>query len=290
MQQTIVGSPYPILQRTERDFDPTRGFIIREHWEGTSQTLMEALQNDYVNAGIACKIIYELGKGVLQVNDSTQEYTLDYWEMPNNDEVLDPFLNPNIVAEINTTANPDATIAAIRDGLASNEPSFIAATDSAPASGLFSKLPCSAIRAGLPNGTGIPSGTFGYTQRTYYNVLLGLTGYKDAADGLGYVLRHSTNVSNKYQTNIADFGTGQIYSVPQLLSEISDNGLWINPCPEPFQYLIAHILPPISRPGWQIGWFKDRSTRSTAANNRINITTEYVYGQFDSDLYNPYQG
>lgn len=290
MQQTVVGTVYPILQRIERDFDPTRGFIIRYHYEGTSQDLIQALQNDYVNAGIACRMTFELGKGILEVNDSTQEYTLDFWEMPNNDEVLDPFLNPNIVAEINTTANPDATIAAIRDGLASNTPSFVAASGDTPASGIFAQLPCSAIQAGLPNPSGIPTGTFGYTQRTYYNVLLGLTGYKDAADGLGYVLRHSTNVSNRYQTNIADFGTGQIYSVGQLLSEISNSGLWINPCPEPFQYLIANIIPPFFRPGWQIGWFKDRSTRSTAANNRINITTEYVYGQFDSDLYNPYLG
>jgi hypothetical protein len=290
MNQTRIGEPWPILQRYERDYDPIRGFLYREHWEGINQVFMEGLQQDYINSGVACRLVYELGKGILEVNDSTQEYVLDFWEIPNNDEVFDPFLNPNIVAEINTTASPDATIAAIRAGLDAQTPAYTPATMSGPATGVFATAPCNAIQQGLPNGTGIPSSVFGFTQRTYQNVMLGLTGYKDAADGLGYVLRHSTNVSNKTTVNIADFGTGQIYSVAQLLSEVSDNGLWINPCPEPFQYLIANIAPPIPRPNWQIGWFKDRSTRSTAANNRINIQTEYVYGQFSSDLYNPYQG
>jgi hypothetical protein len=262
-----VGYEFPLAQSVEFDYDPSRGYVTNIDFDSVSQEAMLALQQKYVNSGIACRLKYAEGRAKLTINDSTQEYTLDSWEIGGKDEELSPLLSPIIYAELLSTGNPVACIDAIRAGLDQD-------TDTAS---LFAAAPFATFD--VPN-----------TEALYPLMKQGLTGYENSTDGEGYVLQHRTNVSNRYQVNVADFGTGSIYSTAQLLSEVTDSGLWIFPLPGRLQFKIANLVQPPAREGWIVGWFKGRSEEHTAANNRVDIVTEYIFGQFATCLYSFYNG
>lgn len=278
MNQTVVGSPYPILQTEETSYDFQRGFIYRQHWEGTSQPLMLALMQDYVNAGISCRIRYELGKGILEIDDSTKEWTLDTWQLDGQSAQISWLSNPFILQEINFQypAVVDGKTYTVSDAMAALAQNFSEGTSQASAF---------AVNTVLDPLIG---------SQIYYFYPYAANGdnttYENDADGTGYVLRHGTNVSNQYQSNIADFGTGQIYTTAQLLSEVSDSGLWINPLSERLQYKIANLVSPPPLAHFTIGWKKSRSNENYSANNRNEIVTLYKYGQWAFALYDNFQG
>ncbi len=100
-----------------------------------------------------------------------------------------------------------------------------------------------------------------------------------------YVLRHTTNVSNRWQTNVSDFNVDYIYSTGSLLSECQNTGLWILPLPARLAFKIGQIPVPQFRDNYFWGWKKGASTETTAANNRIDISTEFVLEQWSVDYY-----
>src|SRR3954464_14869540 len=98
MNSIIRGTMLPFLQKEERDFDPTRGFVYRYEFKGASQALMDNLQMDYVRAGIACRVIHNQGdSATLEVLDSTQQYVIDSWEILGNEEARDIWQHPKIL-------------------------------------------------------------------------------------------------------------------------------------------------------------------------------------------------
>lgn len=103
-----------------------------------------------------------------------------------------------------------------------------------------------------------------------------------------YVLRHTTNVGNGYASNIADVNVDCVYTVSQLLSETQNYSretqnysLWIFPLPGELQYFIQHINAPSFQSGYLWGWLKRSATRTTAAHNRVDLTTEYWLEQWE---------
>jgi hypothetical protein len=276
MRQTVVGSSFPIGQVEVWDYDPVRGWLYRAHIEGRDQQLMSALQNDYVAQGIANRLTFELGKGVLDIEDATQQWVLDNWQLEGNSEQVAWLSNSLVQQELNSvypTAVNDNTvtaaqaIAAIAQHLSDGDNQDTAFSD-----GVLDPL------------------TTGDIWNFYPHAQAGQTAYENDADGSGYVLRHGTNVSNQWTVNVADFGVGQIYTTAQLLSEVSDGGLWLNPLSFRMQYKIANLPVPPARAGWIVGWKKGRSTEQNAANNRNDITTHYEYGQWTTCLYQPFNG
>lgn len=263
-----------MLQKYEQSYDPQRGWLYREHWEGVSIEFMVNLQLQFVQSGIACRLAYELGKGVLETDDSTQEYTLDTWQLEGNSLEVNWLLNPYVQAVFNslypkTIGGQLITVAVATANLLTHIENGDSQTTT------------------FADPTLAPfSGSQVYF--LYPFVQSGLTSYQNDADGEGYILRHGTNVSNRYTVNIADFGVGQIYSTSQLLSEASNSGLWINPLSERLQYKIANVPVPTFRDNWMVGWKKSRSTENYAANNRDDIVTNYTYGQWSLALYQPY--
>jgi hypothetical protein len=256
----IKGSNFPQPQSFKYKFDPQRGYIGEYVYEGASQTAMLALQQDFVRASIECELEYIHDKAILTVSDSTNANPIDSWQMPVDEASRDGFSHPNV-----TTVATDAQIALLRAQL---------------------EIPANATVAFNSDPTLIP--LIGTAVQNIYD--LAFRGSPEYRKGY-YVLRHATNVANTWQTNIADFGVDQIYSTAALLSEVSNNGLWVFPCPGRLQYKIANI--PVEVPGSQDafaeqyfwGWLKSISQEETEANNRIAIVTTYTLALWSTAYY-----
>lgn len=118
-------------------------------------------------------------------------------------------------------------------------------------------------------------------QLAFYNIMIRGTSHFPVYN---WVLRHTTNAPADFGENIADEGVGTVYTTGQLLSEISNNSYWIVPCPPRLREKIGNITLP-AESGYTTGWLKKPSNESSAANNRINISTEYVFLNWPNILY-----
>jgi hypothetical protein len=255
---TIRGSLLPFLQDTAYDFDPTRGYIFRLNYKGASQQQMLNLQQDYVRNGIACRLIFHQGDAAsLEVEDSTQQFTLDVWQLLANEESRDGLSHPVLLNYLD-----EDDIALMRQHLENNDEIVDVFTGSGDLAAF--------------NGTPVP-GFYELQQR-------GATDYRRG----NYVLKHTTNAPNRWTSNIADVGVDQIYTPAQLLSEVQDSGLWINPIPGRLAYKIANIPTQGPESEYLWGWLKSGSTETTAANNRIEISTEYTLELWSIQYYAPY--
>mgnify|MGYP003338471390 FL=1 len=128
-----------------------------------------------------------------------------------------------------------------------------------------------------------------YALRVLDQVNKGLQTYIESS----YALRHTTNVSNRYGANIADIGVNRIYTTAQLLTETQNAVSWIYPLPGRLAYKLNAIDADFSSlytipPNFMLGWLKTASTESSAANYRVNITTDYLFGINNTDIYEPY--
>lgn len=263
-QETIKrGSPFPQGQEIIIDYDPSRGFIYRTRYDGISQTQLAALQQSIIANGVACRLRFFKDVGTLDVDDSTSEYTIDSWEIVGNEESKDGLSHPSIIAIIDAyqagagAANGTAgdVFAAIRAALDDNENTTDTFTNGspllAPYAGTLVEFAYTLQQRG--------SGAFRYGQ---------------------YVLRHRTNVSNRWLANVADVGIDQVYTTAQLLTEVTDSGLWIFPLPPRLQFKLAAIPAPVPQTNYLWGWLKAASTETTAANNRVDIATDYTLEQW----------
>lgn len=250
----MCGSLEPYLQSEKRKFDPQRGWIYTYKYKGLSKIQVEALQQSWVQSGCTCEI--ELGRGMatLDVEDCTQQYTVDTWEIVANGILIDGFSHPTSLAK--TVPNQ---ISAMRRHLESND-----TPDTAFADTILAPL--------LSDGT---------MPRFYSLQQRGSNEYRRSQ----YVLRHRTNAPSRWSANIADVGIDQNYTTAQLLTEVQDSTLWVVPLPARLVYKISNI--PIQGPqsNYQWGWLKDGSTETTSANNRVDITTEYTLELWTTDYY-----
>lgn len=279
--QTIVrGDASSQLQRQIFDFDPTRGWNVISEYEGASQTILSALAQQYAAAGIACRLILEKDKGSIEAHDATQQYTLDTWQIVGNDESRDVLSHPTVlricsddqVAYIRYSINSLDTTKPVAGQIAKifTDPGWIAPTLSAPDQATMARF------VGL--------------------VLRGSTDYRHAQ----YVLRHTTNAPNRWPSgsqgnwpaNIAIRNVERLYTTSQLISEVV-NAQWILPLPGEMQYTIQQITsvapigvqPNITPTGYLWSWLKSPSSTTTAANNRVEIATEYTLELWSTDDY-----
>lgn len=263
MSPTLRGTLLPQLQNEGWDFDPAHGFVYDSNWRGMSRVQMLAKQQDYVRNGIACRLEYNQGDtATLIIHDSTQQYTIDTWQILGNEISLDLLSSPaliNYIAGVGGTAIVGTIIGVMRENLSND-------FDPAVLFGMGGEL------MGWENTI---------VERTYKRKLFGQTDY----DRARYVLRHTTNVSNRWDVNVADNGVDSIYTPSQLISEVTNPFFWAYPLPGRLQYKISNIPAPTAQTGYLWGWLKFGSTETTAANNRIDIATEYTLEQWSTDDY-----
>lgn len=260
---TIRGTKAPQLQRTEYDFDPSRGYIIRQIYRGADQSQMTALGNSYSAAGIANRLIWEQGdSATLEIEDSTYASTIDNWQLVGDAEAPDIWSHPTAMSLLN-----EDQIAGIRFHLNIQDSGTVTFGTAPPA-----------------NVADLRSFSGTVIERFYTDSLRGGTEYRRGQ----YVLRHTTNVSNRWGVNVADFGVDMIYTPAKLITEISNTGLWVFPAPFRIQYKISNIPARGPQANFLWGWLKGSSTETTSAHNRVDIATEYTLDLWSTDKYGVY--
>lgn len=268
-----------MLQRESYAFDPTRGYLHKQDWRGLGRQEMIALQNAYALSGIACEIINELGIWSLVVDDTTQQYTIDSWQLVANEENLNILEHPTIQQLVGIYG--DQLLSVIQYFASNINPEN-------NTSFLISVLEGTATVA--INGTNYSlnlSDADALTVGRFYSLYQrGTTDYRQSQ----YVLRHTTNAPNRYLANISDVNVNFIYSTAELLTEVTSAALWIYPLPFRLQYKINSI--PVQSPvtandivPYEWGWLKSSSTETTAANNRIDISTDYTLALWETLTY-----
>ena len=277
---SIRGITVPIFSKQISRFDPVRGWIYTYFYAGTDQAGMIQLANDFSLNGVANTLTLEKDMATLEAIDSTQEYTIDSWEILANEEIRDLFSLPSIVQGISTyvaygTQAYTNVFTAIRQHIDNNDQAQALFTDNNLTAFFNAMGPLNAV---------------GNNILDFYNLyIMGTTGWRNQQ----YVLKHKTNVSNRWTVNVADYGINNIYTPAQLLAEVSSYGLWIFPLPARLQYKLANIpptAPPVNAANFLWGWLKSGSTETTEALNRINIETSYNLDLWDLEIYPAYTG
>lgn len=291
---TVKGSPLPQNFRKSGRFDPTRGYVYTYDWKGADQQLAENLWQWYASQGIATTLTFEADKAELVAIDSTSEYSIDSWEIVANEIQLDLFADPDFLAAISTFVNtatyanawledndePVPTvydiIADLRQNLQNNVQVRSLANDSM-LTPIFDDDP----------------EVWSWIADYYWRQQQGAESF----EVVQYVLKHKFNISNRSGLFIYDFGTNQVYTPAEMLSEVSDYSLWIFPLPPRLQFKLASI-PPMTAPpaalgypeSYLWGWLKSGSTETTEAQNRVNVEVNYSLYLWDTYIYDPYAG
>lgn len=269
---SIRGTLDALLQDESWVYDPSRGVGYRATYRGAGRTQMRDLAQAYVNAGISCVLTYNQGDtATLEIDNTTNSgsgtgdglaSTVDTWQIVGNDLSMDALQHPALINAL--TAGGFS----VGDVIADMRAYLNDSTKESTAFGVSGNL------YGAPD----------IVRRFYRLCLKGSDEYRRAQ----YVLRHTTNAPNRYSVNVADFGIEQIYSTAELLTECQDSALWYYPMPGRLAYKISAIPVPSAQTNYLWGWLKSPSTEITAANNRIEITTEFTLEQWSTDFYTPY--
>lgn len=270
MSVYLKGTLVPQRQRLRERWSPSGGFNQDLEWKTFSESQIRSLAALCAANGYEYELVNQHGVWTLIALSSgngaggTPEVTIDTWEIGAPRKSIDVKLHPLTQDIINNSGDASAVIRGMKQAL--DDPTLAYAdiddldpVDSGDEAIFFALL--DTMRAGATS---------------YYQT--------------GYVLKHTTNVSNRYAANIADIGVDRFYTTAQLLSEVQDVSAWVYPLPGRLAYKILDFTSEMaSRYGsahnhsW--GWLKFGSSENTVANNRVNIVTEYEFGLISDLLY-----
>lgn len=231
-------------------YDPLRGLVEVEDVESAGDNLSGVAQSA-IDAQQPFEFSHQASRARLSITQTTtfggNEVTSDNWQLVGNEITEDIRWHPNVAVLPETGENSIKKVYDTLDAYQRREEAFTNPL------------------------------TPGSTAMTLFNLLKrGTTSYVIGQ----YVLRHTTNVGNGYSANISDSNVERVYTTAQLVAEISNANLWRFPCPGRLVYKIQNITPQFTTNDELLwGWRKLPSTETTAANNRVDISTEYVlYG------------
>ncbi len=249
----IRGTLEPQFQSGQVVYDQSSGYVRKLRYRGLGPLQMEILANSWNALQCGTTLTEQFGVYELEIIDTRGETRIDTWEMAVNRLSPNSLENPRNIATV--AADDLLTIAKMETG----EITYDEALGQLDGSNPFAERLLTRIKKG---------------SNQYYKS--------------SYILRHKTNVSNRYNINIADTNVDSIYTTAQLLSEAQDPNLWIFPLPGELvfaiQYYDANNAPdPVAFYLW--GWLKTGSSRTTCVNNRIEIATEFEAGQWSTDEY-----
>jgi len=270
----IRGTLDPKLQRETYKFDPQSGDSLVQTFENFSAEQMQVLADDARRKGVAYEITRQFDHYTMVAQDTRGEITIDTWQVQQNEESPSIFTNP-----LNFIGLGWPGSAALGKSVAT-----------VMAQALKDGSVFEAAWQKLKDDTGVehaaPPFDTDYQIRFWQRVQQDQTQFYRS----GYVLRHTTNVSNRYDRNVSDEYVDCIYSVSELLTECEDANLWVYPLPGRLSYKIQAIDADFQSrypapANYQWGWLKRGSTESTAANNRVDLTTEYWLAPWSTDEY-----
>lgn len=264
MKPIINGNIGPILVSKRLSYSPSRGISETTEYESAGDNL-GGIATECIESGVQYEMLQNGRRSRLSFTkepvvggDAATEITTDRWELLANEVSFNIRSHPRVRA------------------MAATGPESVASAEGYYQTYLEDKTTPPADHAIWTATT-----SEGYLFRLLVN---GASAYYSGQ----YVLRHTTNVSNAYDTNVADLGVEFIYTTAQLISEISSSQYWLQPCPGRLRAKIERIENQGSgAAGFMWGWRKLPSTETTAANNRIDISTEYQLGDWSTFLYSP---
>lgn len=270
MPTIIRGTLSPLQQWWEANFDPSNGYVYRAEYQGFDLARMTTLSNYYTALGVAATLRYHAGVATLTLTDSTGEVVIDKWEMELEDERPSIFENLIFLSYVNASANPGRVVTMMRNALQNGDP-LNSAWDTLSTDQNFVAASAGANLAKL--------------KQYFDDYNLGVTNFIRGK----YRLRHTTNAPSRWQVNIADFNVERGYTIAQLLNEVQNTALWVLPLPGYLAYKITNYyiesLGSPARANYSFGALKLRSNAVTAANNRIEICTDYIIDLLNTNLY-----
>lgn len=272
----IKGDASPQLQRQTLRYDPQRGYTHTLEYQGiatpTQNSLLD-LYNDNIRNGVECSITYEKDKVILNVNDSTGANSIDTWQIVGSELTKDGLTHPYLTQFLSPQQ-----VMAVRAGITS----LPSAQTSDDASNIIKDV------LALPNIKIITD-----AQKALLTRFIGLQGrgateYRVA----NYVLRHTTNVPNNYQTTFPFGNADRLFSTVDMIADCTNSTLYVNQLPPVMAATLATIdltnqtafpIPASLNYAW--AWLKGATTQTSAANNRVDIASEYTYECWSTDYY-----
>jgi len=279
IQPTPIGATYrgykgPLQQWYETNFNPSSGYTTRATYRGLDWNEMADLCNYFTQFGVEAVLRNERGISTLTLTDATGNVLIDKWEMHVDEEQPSMFENLIFNNLLANASDKSAAVTALRTLLQNGD-----------ATKTFTSATTNAGELVAPLGAAFIANTAWLNQLQQYfdGYNLGVTNFIRGK----YRLRHTTNAPARWSANVADFNVECIYTISQLLAECQNQFLWVLPLPGYLSYKIATYFVPnlTSLPNYMFGALKLRSDAATAANNRIDITTEYLIDQISVNLY-----
>jgi hypothetical protein len=265
MSNTYRGSPEPHLQRYSESWSPATGCVKEAEYRGMSEERARAYLNYFTVNGFQSQLTIAHGICTLVATDTLGEVTIDNWEIGVNQTSASSFFNPRNIAAVGADSLEILAYAEKNGGTLE-----------------AAKVKVNTDRTSL----GLPAITY-TNSAAMVRMRLRLLKGSDSFFYDQYLLRHTTNVSNRYRVNVSDINKGCIYTLAQLQSETMNANSWIYPLPGRLNYKLINATNALEAgPANTLkGWLKGASPESTAANNRVNIVTEYKLANCDTDEY-----
>lgn len=267
------GDGSPQLQRITGSYSPTSGYTYDQEYMGLSPAQMQALANFYSSNGCEFELTIQHGIATLRTRDTRGNVTIDIWEIGISRSLISTFKNPRNIAAIPATELALLAFAADK-GLSDLSGAATAFNSDAY---LTARYPGVTDAIG-DAGKRLWERVFLFKEdSTYYDI---------------YTIRHTSNVSNRWPYNVADSNKNCIYTPSQFYAEVQNANDWLFPMPQAYvNVLESNPIP--DGPGalfmnygyFTWGFLKSGSPRSTAANNRSNIVTEYTQFLWSNDEY-----
>jgi hypothetical protein len=262
MLPIIRGTGTPLQQEASQSYDPIHGWLYSYHFKGANVTQVLQLQTDYANLGMPSRLVAHQGGMVsLDVEDPTQQFTVDSWELVGSEINIDGFSHPTLLAIF---ANSPNAIASLRQDLENNKTVTQLKSDLA--------------------AVGLSAGNVATVSAFYSLAQAGSTEFRVAQ----YVVRHTSNLPNRGTTAQAIYthGVNQIYTPAQGLADFTASA-WSPAMPTVIVNTIEAIPAPADIDRYQWGWLKGSPTFTSAANNRVDVKQEYTLYQWSTDYYTP---
>lgn len=255
----ITGSLKAWRQSWDIQYDPNTGQLYLETYDAFLPDNITGIFNQCVSQGIAANLTFANGRYRLSIHDTTNQANIDTWQLQQNEQAIAAQRNPRHAAGgayAILTADMDEISATINRGSVEE----------------FKALKQKFDTANKPEAS-----------RLLERLNRGETHFAKS----GYVLRHTTNVAARSTYNVADNWVDRIYTTNQLIRECRDTGLWTYPIPSRLQTKLLAVASAVSvvPVNYWKGWIKKGSTESSAANFRVDITTEYHFDVWSLDEY-----
>lgn len=247
----INGTLSPIRQPYEIDFDPVRGLVVNESFEGAGDGL-GGLANTYLNRNVA----FRWKRGATR-SSIVATYSGGQNGLPDNSQANWQLLANEIQKSIY------------------EHPIALAVEDAFPGTLDIVRRDFDLLSQGEPVGSPAPNA--GAVDN--YNTLISLLRRGTTHFALGqYVLKRTYSVSNYYVGDLPGEGYVEcLITTAELLSGL--------PIPPVISRSISSIPTPYSHAGYLWSWRQLPTTIVTNAQNRADVSTEWWFEEWSTDLY-----